>query len=556
MIRKKTFWESDDDDAHWIVLKLPRPMSSLNAFEIYQNSKYPSDTLPRIVEIFAGSSSTFTSVGRTVLPDSSGWYALCEPFHRRFSILKICIHELHRSGTSCRISKLRLWLEPNQYILPEGRQEWDPVPFEVNPRGKRSDKDTSTLEEGNTGDPDYVTNSALKTGMIIHDRYVLDHQIGRGGFGSTWSATAIRRRNQIVVLKFIHREMDHEIDMLRQEADKLLSLKHPRIPVFIEILEYPFVLVMEWIPGLNLAQIVHKHGPWQAQETFIMIKEMIHILNDVHSKHIVHRDIKPANVMRHETQNTLFLIDFGVSVSLEPGADRGCTNIGTDGFRAPEIQRQLGCRFESDFFSLGATAVYMLTGKNITSMTSYPEEVRKLQQSGRIDVVMANLLRRLLSENPMERRQQAAEILGLQGLPTLIPPVYPGQLTSTPPILRSATPYPYAAQSSFHPMQVPPPQIQRFPAIFMPPYSAPAAIYGPTRTLPPGFVPVHQWTTSDVALWLNGFAPQLSQVFMTNQVTGMHLLNSNEQTFYRMGLDSEIVRLLLLEISRLRQPQS
>lgn len=126
--------------------------------------------------------------------------------------------------------------------------------------------------------------------------------------------------------------------------------------------------VMEKIEGINLQEWVRDNGAITEIRALEWLKQIVNILKFVHENHFFHRDIKPSNIMWRQSDHNLVLIDFGAvrDVSRTANAENRretTTYIGSYGYVAPE---QLGrnAQPQSDFYSLGRTFVYLLTGKN------------------------------------------------------------------------------------------------------------------------------------------------------------------------------------------------
>lgn len=133
-----------------------------------------------------------------------------------------------------------------------------------------------------------------------------------------------------------------------------------------------FYLVQEFVEGLTLRQIVQQGAPLREEAVGELLIALLRVLAYVHEQNVIHRDIKPDNLILRRRDNKPVLIDFGiVKEVLRATGDGSPTDTmvaGTPGYIAPE---QAAGRpvFASDLYSLGVTAIFLLTGKNPQRMT-------------------------------------------------------------------------------------------------------------------------------------------------------------------------------------------
>ncbi|MEL7354915.1 MAG: serine/threonine-protein kinase, partial [Cyanobacteria bacterium J06560_5] len=143
-----------------------------------------------------------------------------------------------------------------------------------------------------------------------------------------------------------------------------------------------FYLVQEWVEGRTVAQVVQAQGSQREQTVIEMLTGLLNAIAFIHSKGIVHRDIKPDNIILRSQNNQPVLIDFGaVKETMNTVIDSANYStrsivVGTPGYMPVE---QLSGRpvYASDIYSLGMTAIYMLTGK-------IPQEIESDPASGEL----------------------------------------------------------------------------------------------------------------------------------------------------------------------------
>ena len=129
-----------------------------------------------------------------------------------------------------------------------------------------------------------------------------------------------------------------------------------------------FYLVEEWVEGQTLTQTLQKLGPLDEPAVQKLLIHLLPVLDYIHKQQIVHRDIKPDNIVVRQRDEKPVLIDFGAvketmgTVINSQGQSSRSIVIGTPGFMASE-QSAGRPIYASDLYSLGLTAIYLLTGK-------------------------------------------------------------------------------------------------------------------------------------------------------------------------------------------------
>src|SRR5881275_87889 len=121
---------------------------------------------------------------------------------------------------------------------------------------------------------------------------------------------------------------------------------------------------MEYVPGANLAQLVHRHGTFSLEQTERLLDEALSALEHAHGLGLIHRDLKPENMLI-EPDGRLRITDFGLALALRGGTRFGgaTSRSGTPQFAAPE--QLLGERVDqrADLYSLAAVAYFALLGR-------------------------------------------------------------------------------------------------------------------------------------------------------------------------------------------------
>ncbi len=264
------------------------------------------------------------------------------------------------------------------------------------------------------------------TELLLQGRYRVLRPLGGGGFGQTFE---VDDQGTVKVLKVLLKDHPKAVSLFQQEAAVLACLRHPGIPkvdkdayftCFPQDASEPVhCLVMEKIEGLNLQDWLKERDNQPITQALAMewLKQLADILDQVHQQNYFHRDIKPNNIMRRP-DGQLALIDFGTAREVtgtylaKVGQGQNVTGIVSPGYTPPEQVNGKAVP-QSDFFALGRTFVYLLTGK---SPNEFPEDPRsgKLiwrDRANHIGKSMADVIDYLMAPFPGKRPQNAQMIL-------------------------------------------------------------------------------------------------------------------------------------------------
>lgn len=257
--------------------------------------------------------------------------------------------------------------------------------------------------------------------------YEIVSRIGRGGMGVVDLARD-RDGNEVALKRLsLHgtpEELAKARARIRREAEVLQQLDHPAVVRLREVIDEDddLILVMDYLPGGNLAQRIGEEGPLDAEEVGRLADHLLDALAAAHRQGIVHRDIKPANVL-FDAEGLPHLADFGVAVHRDATAGLTATEmvVGTPGFMSPEQARGEEATAASDVFSLGATLLFAATAEGPFGVGD-PKLLLLRAAAGRTEKVPkelpADLRRRIeamLQKDPASRPSAAGARGGLHG---------------------------------------------------------------------------------------------------------------------------------------------
>ncbi|MBW4493430.1 MAG: protein kinase [Oscillatoria princeps RMCB-10] len=270
--------------------------------------------------------------------------------------------------------------------------------------------------------------------LLLQNRYRVVQLLGEGGFGKTFEVDDAGTRK---VLKVLRKNYPKAVYLFQREAEVLKQLRHPGIPR-VEADGYftwlsgsgepVYCLVMEKIDGQDLEKWLTDNQPITQERAIDWLKQLLEILDKLHRQQYFHRDINPRNIMQ-DRQGQLVLIDFGAVREITRtylvrivGEQEG-TKIGSAGYM-PLEQVDGQAMPQSDFFALGRTFVYLLTGKSPLDFSKNPDTGKLIwnDSAPQISPQLADLIDDLMAPFPGLRPTNAQVILQrLQAVETGLP---------------------------------------------------------------------------------------------------------------------------------------
>ena len=241
----------------------------------------------------------------------------------------------------------------------------------------------------------------------------------------------IEGNNSTKILKVLKQYLSADtqtIELFKQEADILGQIQHPGIPNYHTYFQYQtrnnlqlHCTIVEKIDGQNLEEWRRQNYQTVSQIQVIdWLKQLTEVIDSIHSKKYLHRDIRPSNIII-QPNNKLILTNFGTVRELSQTYLKRLSNtsilieIDSIGYKAPE-QMSGETVPQSDFFALGRTCVFLLTGYHPLEM---PPEIYDAEndiihwhnQTTNISPLLLNFIDELMARQIEKRPQNVREIL-------------------------------------------------------------------------------------------------------------------------------------------------
>ena len=318
---------------------------------------------------------------------------------------------------------------------------------------------------------------------VLDGRYKLIKQIGAGGFGHTFIARDMRRPGSPPCVVKQLKPASDDPNFIREarrlfntEAETLEKLgRHDQIPQLLAYFEedQQFYLVQEFIEGRSLydelkaplpevsdlddqpqdkilAELDNIDAPFRDKqlsevEVLKILKDVLEVLDFVHSEGVIHRDIKPDNLIRRKQDQKIVLIDFGAVRAMqdantkltadEKGESRFTVTIGTPGYM-PSEQCAGRPAYNSDIYALGMVAIKALTGYSPTDLPNDPATGELVwRDKAKVSNGLAMVLTRMVRYHYTQRYQSVREVN--QGINTFATMTEVERQATTSKIVRS-----------------------------------------------------------------------------------------------------------------------
>ena len=200
--------------------------------------------------------------------------------------------------------------------------------------------------------------------------------LGKGAMARVLLAREPALKRLVAVKVLRHDLASDEVARARfeREAQAVAAIRHPNVTEVYRVGRVgpvPYI-VMEYIEGRTLADLLASGGPFEPGETARILASVAHALAAAHARGIVHRDVRPSNVMVEGETDRVVLMDFGIAALLETGSRAAArltetgVRLGDPLRRSPEQEKGGRVTAQTDVYCLGILGHELLTGRPLT----------------------------------------------------------------------------------------------------------------------------------------------------------------------------------------------
>ncbi|HWB09007.1 MAG TPA: serine/threonine protein kinase [Pirellulales bacterium] len=263
-------------------------------------------------------------------------------------------------------------------------------------------------------------------------QYSLEEKIGAGGMGVVYRGRhAMLRRPTAIKLLDADKTTEQAISRFEREVHLTSQLNHPNTIAIYDYGRTPegvFYYAMEYLDGINLDELVRRHGPLPEGRVIAILRQICGSRGEAHGIGLIHRDIKPANIVlcqRGGQYDVVKVLDFGLVKAIDAERQTTLTSAGaiagTPHYLAPEaIEGDDRLDARSDLYAVGAVGYFLLTGTPVFQGKSvaevcmqqvYAEPERPSSRVGRtVSQELESLIMACLAKDPGQRPGSAEEL--------------------------------------------------------------------------------------------------------------------------------------------------
>jgi serine/threonine protein kinase len=268
-------------------------------------------------------------------------------------------------------------------------------------------------------------------GTILHDRWRILAELGRGGMGEVYLAEhiALGRKEAIKILMPSLAADPQFVSRFRREARAVNRLRHPNIISiydFGQLADNRFYLSMEYADGQSVYRKLKLAGRFEVPRALHVLGQLAYAVHHAHSRGVVHRDLKPDNLILVGDDETLKVLDFGVAKIVasdhQESMALSTSNLvwGSPRYMSPERVRGVGNDPRSDLYAIGVMAFELIVG--LPPFMGTPDEVIRAhlkeapvpassqRKTNDVPVELDNVILKCMAKRVDDRFQSAADL--------------------------------------------------------------------------------------------------------------------------------------------------
>ncbi len=257
---------------------------------------------------------------------------------------------------------------------------------------------------------------------VLGGRYELGRVLGRGGMAEVRDAWD-KRLGRPVAVKLLYPSVCTQPDTRRRfatEARAAAALNHPHVVAVHDsgVHDGRHYIVLERLPGQNLADVLARHGPLSSEHVRAIMRDVLSALGAAHASGVLHRDIKPANIL-FTHQGGVKIADFGVAKSADTPQTLTNRVFGTMAYLPADRIAGRPATPSDDLYALGVCAYEALTARraypqdNLSALADaigagQPAPLSSVRPD--VDPALATTIERAMARDPRWRFATAAQM--------------------------------------------------------------------------------------------------------------------------------------------------
>lgn len=275
-----------------------------------------------------------------------------------------------------------------------------------------------------------MNERTVQPGEVLAEKFRVDRVLGEGGMGVVLAAFHLGLQHRVAI-KLLRAALANNADVVARflrEARAAVQITSPHVARVTDVATLPDgtpYLVMEYLEGTDLSDVIKTAGPLPIADACRYILEAGEAVSEAHSLGIVHRDIKPANLFlarRRDGKSMIKVLDFGISkVSAEQSLTRTTGMMGSPLYMSPEQLRSArDVDVRTDIWALGVTLFELLAGSPpftaddlpqlmVQIMTAEPRSLSQLRPD--LPPSFVAIVERCLEKDPARRFATIDELI-------------------------------------------------------------------------------------------------------------------------------------------------